>query len=919
MSRSIFRGRHVAAMLFVVQLLASCGGGSEPSPGAEAMPSALSGPATDQIIVKPSETALLSAYENRATEFAATLSSAAGTQLRPVRQTHDGAHVLALAAPMAPADVAQVAARLRTRSDVAYAEPDLILQTSSIPNDAYFGQLWAMREPSVAAGGINAVDAWDLTSGDSNLVVAVVDTGVLKHQDLGGRVLPGYDFVSSIRNGNDGDGRDSDATDAGDWLTASEAVQLGRTARPSSWHGTHVAGTIGASGNNTTGVAGVNWKSRILPVRVLGKGGGYSSDISDGVAWASGAAVPGVPANPTPARVINLSLGGSGTCSRTMQDAINTATNRLAVVVVAAGNEATNVVNSQPASCAGVVAVGAVGLAGQRASYSNFGAGVTVSAPGGDPQRDSGILSLGDSGKTVAMNDSVYVSGYGTSMAAPHVSGVVSLMLSVNPALSPAEIKALLVSSARAFPTGTIRDCTTSMCGGGIVNAGSAVRAAANATPGAVVAVPQSGIWWNPAEAGRGYVIEVRDGKLQFGAYMYDTSGRATWYASGPTSMQSPTSFTGSLDAYSGGQTIDGVYKPPTNQTNVGQISIQFQNQTTATLTWPGGTVLIERFRFSSTAASPSQLTPEAGVWWSPQESGRGYAIEVQGSTLSMAAFMYDTAGNPTWYLATGPMVGNTFSGNLSVYANGQTLAGVYKSAALTNSAAGAISIRFTDSATASMTLPNGRVIELQKFRIGSTAPGVLIPINQVLTSRLVGIWEIAYSIYDLYVDRFLFNQVRESTVTPGTWVVWGVNQYDWSAVAGWDPDLGHYTIYAPGPLYDDFYVFDMPAVTSMSGCYYLVAHNPTRISICYPLTGTKTAELAPLAALPMLAPPAMDSNTRQIKAAKESAMVESASSAKGSVLKSTPAAAASATVLARKPEIDQLLRSVEAMRSQRK
>lgn len=893
--------------------LAACGGGGGVSPGTAEVAIAKSASGTDapvdQLIVQPADASLLAAYERRSQEFAAAVSGDAGLPLTAVRQVHTGAHVLALPGPVSAAEAARIASRIARRSDVAYVEPDVMLHPSSIPNDPSFTQQWHLREPASSAGGMNAVDAWDLTLGDPNLVIAVVDTGVLPHRELAGRLLTGYDFIATLFNANDGNPRENDASDPGDWLTTAEANSLDRTAKSSSWHGTHVAGTVAAAGNNGSGVAGVNWRSKILPVRVLGKGGGRLSDIADGIAWAAGGSVPGVPANPTPARVINLSLGGQGACSATTQAAINTATGRGAVVVVAAGNEAVNVANVQPANCAGVISVAAVGARGQQSSYTNFGSGVTVAAPGGDPGADSGVLSLGNTGARAPEGETLLAS-YGTSMAAPHVAGVVSLMLSVNPSLTPADVKSLLQSTARAFPTGTGRDCSTSRCGSGIANAGAAVRAAANATVTAPTLVPQSGIWWNPSENGRGYVIEIRDGKLNFGGYLYDASGRATWVSSGPSAMSSPTTFSGTLDSYSGGQTLTGAYKPPTGRTTAGSVSLTFQSPTTATLVWPGGAVAIQRFRFGAPANAPSSFTPEAGVWWAPQESGRGFAIEVQNGTLFMSGFMYDAAGQPIWHLTAGPMASPTqFNGTFVQYAGGQTLTGPYKAPTVSNPNLGPVSLRFIDTGTAQLTLPNGNTLALEKFRIGGEVPSVVMPINRILTAKLVGIWQIDYTIQTQWTDYFLFNEVRESSLYPGEYNVWGFNQYDTLSIGGWAPELEQHVILAPGELFDDFYVFDMPTPNTMRGCFYLLYSNPSRLSDCYELDGVKLQEIAPLAIdLPRLGRPARDAATRATLLARESGAAASVAVGAAAVRK--------APVLARKPEVDAALRAAERQRA---
>ena len=253
---------------------------------------------------------------------------------------------------------------------------------------------------------------------------------------------------------------------------------------PSSWHGTHVSGTIGAETNNNQGVAGINGVSRIVPVRVLGACGGYTSDIADALAWSSGSAVSGVPNNPYPARVINLSLGGLGACSSHEQNAINQALANDAVVVVAAGNENANAANYTPANCSGVITVAANGQNGQLAYYSNYGSTIEITAPGGDFQDaypEGGILSTLGVGSTTLTGYS-YDFYQGTSMAAPQVAGIVSLMLSKNPTLTPGQVTNLLQSSSRAFPTGTGRDCNISICGTGIVDAAAVTEAASRQT-----------------------------------------------------------------------------------------------------------------------------------------------------------------------------------------------------------------------------------------------------------------------------------------------------------------------------------------------------------------------------------------------------------------------------------------------------
>jgi serine protease len=243
--------------------------------------------------------------------------------------------------------------------------------------------------------------------------------------------------------------------------------------RSSSWHGTHVAGTIGAVTNNSQGVAGVNWQAKLLSVRVLGKCGGYTSDIVEGMRWAAGLPVPGVPNNPNPAKVLNLSLGGNiNSCPDTYQSAINAVNAAGGIVVVAAGNSNSSAAGFTPANCNGVITVGATNRSGVRARYSNYGSVVDISAPGGDSA--GGVLSTANTGAQGPASDS-YEYKQGTSMAAPHVAGVASLMLAINPTLNFTQTETILKLTAKPFGPGHSCNGSTT-CGAGIVNAHAALR-----------------------------------------------------------------------------------------------------------------------------------------------------------------------------------------------------------------------------------------------------------------------------------------------------------------------------------------------------------------------------------------------------------------------------------------------------------
>ncbi len=348
--------------------------------------------------------------------------------------------------------------------------------STAAPADSQFANQWYLQ--SSAAGGINAAGAWAQTTGSNRIVVAVIDNGVLPHADLAGRTVPGYDFVDARRS-NDGGGRDADPADPGDWVTATESTTqngefFGCPPGNSSWHGTRIAGIIGAAANSL-GVAGINWQSKILPVRAIGKCGGYTSDIVDAIRWAAGMPVAGAPANANPAKVINLSFATPGACDPAFQSAIDDVTALGAVVVTAAGNNGTNAALYTPASCNNVITVTAVDKNGAKPAYANTGADVTLAAPGGTGTSTNGLMGLSDSGTQGPANDSTYSYSEGTSLASAEVAGTASLVLSLRPYLKPAQVRQLLADTARPFGAGS--GCSTVLCGTGIVDAQAALQA----------------------------------------------------------------------------------------------------------------------------------------------------------------------------------------------------------------------------------------------------------------------------------------------------------------------------------------------------------------------------------------------------------------------------------------------------------
>jgi serine protease len=455
------------------------------------------------------------------------LPLAAGAAFSPLAQVVLGSGVAA----------ADLAARLEAEAEVEYAIPDERRRIVAAPRDPLYAEgvpgngpaagQWYLRAPTGdVASSSNVEPAWLVTPGRPDVVVAVVDTGVrYEHPDLlpvslGGNLLPGYDMISEPEIANDGDGRDADASDPGDWVSQSELSSRGSllfrcttSAESSSWHGTQVSGLVAAVTDNGIGMAGTAPGVRVLPVRVLGKCGGYDSDIIAGMRWSAGLEVPGAPPNPYPARVINLSLGGEGSCSVAYQEAVAEILAAGTLIVAAAGNSSGHAV-AAPANCTGVLAVAGLRHAGTKVGYSSLGSEVAISAPAGNCVNTASgsaclypILTTSDSG-TTGPAGSTYTDSYstslGTSFSAPLVSGVAALALSVRPDLTPPQVRELLQSTARPFPAlGSVASsstvsqctapqynlmgravdqgecyCTTTTCGAGMLDAGAALEAA---------------------------------------------------------------------------------------------------------------------------------------------------------------------------------------------------------------------------------------------------------------------------------------------------------------------------------------------------------------------------------------------------------------------------------------------------------
>jgi serine protease len=492
-------------------------------------PAVASEPSEQRILVKLRSSAAAAAHvqalqsrPNQATAANGTmqaLATRASLTFKQSREITNGLHLLQVQSATGESTAATLA-RLRADPDVESAEIDQRRFAHAVPNDPLFTGQW--YEQATQPAGIDAVTAWDTTTGRSDVVIAELDTGVrYDHPDLlaataNGRLLAGYDFVTDTAIANDGDGRDADASDPGDWITTADAATTkftGCTVENSSWHGTRVAGILGALSNNATGITGITWLPKILPVRVLGKCGGVDSDILDAMRWAAGLHVAGVPDNTHPAQIINMSLGGSGACSSAEQTVINEVVAAGVTVVISAGNEGGPV--DSPANCVGVAGIAGIRQIGTKVGFSSLGPEAALAAPAGNCVNASGacLFSIDTSinngtttptanGYTDQMNPNL-----GTSFSSPLVAGIAGLMSSVNANLKPSQLIARLKEGAKTFPVSsdpTILNChvpassadlqtaecncTTTTCGAGMANAPGALKAALR--PIAAIAVP---------------------------------------------------------------------------------------------------------------------------------------------------------------------------------------------------------------------------------------------------------------------------------------------------------------------------------------------------------------------------------------------------------------------------------------------
>lgn len=606
-----------------------------------------------------------------------------------------GADVVRVDRKLDRVDAETLMRQIAADPNVEYVEIDARMYPSVVPNDPRFPEQWHYFNTPV---GVNLPNAWDKSTG-SGVVVAVIDTGITPHSDLSANIVAGYDFITNLSKAQDGNGRDNNPNDPGDWFTnwaCGGYPDRRYQSSNSSWHGTHVAGTVAALTNNVVGVAGVAYGARVQPVRALGRCGGDLSDIADGIIWASGGAVAGVPVNATPARIINMSLGGGGACSTTFQNAINGAVGRGTTVVVAAGNDNSNASGVQPASCANVIAVGATDGSGTRATFSNYGATVDIAAPG------VGILSTLNSGAQT-QGAETYAFYNGTSMASPHVAGVAALVQSRRAAaglaaFTPAQLESHLKSNARAFPS-----TPSQPIGTGIVNADAAVTAAVLGPPNLALRPGLGGAWYNLNTSGQGFGIDIDSsvGYIFGGWYTYAVGGGAggnvqqeqRWYTlqgnfvAGETTKQLPVLLTT-------GGTFDS--PPITQATAVGTATLSFQGCDTGRLEYQinvdgqnrNGTIPLTRLgieqycasgTFPTLSLSQNGINPSLnGAWYDPNTSGQGFQFVFQPSNANTAFlfwYTYDVNGVPSsgpsgqrWYTIQGNYTtGNSQVSNLPI------------------------------------------------------------------------------------------------------------------------------------------------------------------------------------------------------------------------------------------------------------
>jgi serine protease len=638
----------------------------------------------------------------------AALTQRLGLVTKASRQFAPSMHVVLLEKTLYGADVAELLDKLRADPAVAFADVDERRYPQALPNDPLFlptatasGQWYMQTPPATAtptgdAAATDAVSAWGITQGSSGTVIADIDNGIrFDHPDLlragfGGRLLPGYDFVSpdldaanSAQLGtflvaNDGDGWDPDPSDPGDWIDTTDLKNTqvfpskNCSVENSSWHGTRVMGVLGALTNNDVGIAGMTWNPYLLPVRALGKCGGLDSDIMVAMRWSVGLTVfddsgSPVPENPYPADIINLSLGGTGgSCPASYQTLVTQLAGMGVLVVASAGNESGPV--DIPASCPGVLAVAGLRNVGTKVGYSSLGPEVGVGAPAGncvnttaglpclrsiDTTINEGLTTPAANGYTDQTN-----SNLGTSFSAPIVSGIAALMRSANANLTPPQLIARIKASATPFPqpagvaqcvngsTSMLEcACTTGTCGAGMVNAFSAVKAALN--PIAAVKIPAG---FNGGSA----TFDAGGSAAACGA----TIATYAWSKTGAVTINSVPTSPQAIVTVTGAGTLKLIVTDSAGNTDMAIVTFTASTSITAATTAPSvaGTAASACAADMTVAPAP----PTVGAAFSPASvaanttatlvvtfgNSNGFALTQSGITVSLPANL--TVGSQT-------------------------------------------------------------------------------------------------------------------------------------------------------------------------------------------------------------------------------------------------------------------------------
>ncbi len=697
-------------------------------------------------------------------------------------------------------DAPALAARLTAQGDVEYAVPDRRRRIVAAPSDPLYssgvggsgpasGQWYLRPNAGEVTSSIDAETAWAVTTGSSAIVVAVLDTGVrYDHPDnrsiaFGGNLLPGYDMISDVAIANDGDGRDGDPSDPGDWLSAAEVTQRGSEfyqcatgAVASSWHGSQTSGLIAATTDNGLGMASVARDVRVVPVRVIGKCGGFDSDILAGMRWAAGLPVPGATSNPYPARVLNMSLGGEGSCDAPYVDVMRELTAAGVLVVASAGNAAGHALGA-PADCPGVVAVGGLRHVGTKVGFSNLGPDVALSAPGGNCVNVAAgapclfpILSTTNAGRTVPAAAS-YTDSYdyavGTSFSAPLVAGTAALVLSARPELQPEEVTRILKATARPFPATGGSDpavvactapqydtrgqpvdqlecyCTTSTCGAGMLDAGAALQAAAAGAPTSGYNV--QGLWWNaPAGSESGWGINfAHQGDVIFATWFtYDAAGKPWWLSMTATRTAAST-YAGTI-VQTRGRAFTAVPFDSrlVTRTTVGDGVLTFSGPDAGsfryTVNGKSQSKAITREVYGTMPTCSFALHPPLAsvdnyqdLWWAAPagiESGWGVNITQQSDIVFATWFTYDATGAPTWLSATATKsASGVYAGALNRTSGPAFDAVPFDPAKVTVTPVGSATFTFTDGNTGTFAytvdgVSQSKPITRQVFRTPGTA-----------------------------------------------------------------------------------------------------------------------------------------------------------------------------------------------------